>query len=727
MKLIDYPGHPIAISIIAIAAILLLLAYRSKNIKDANLWRMPLWFLQMAAIVVLLLIIWNPSRPEYEKKTAKNTVQVFFDTSESMSVSEDQKQNRLDRAIETFENNFAINDPESPNYQIFGFDRQAYRCDSLKSLSRWGATSTLGPVSRHLNRIASQSNSRDDQTRVVGAIIFTDGQVNDKSINNYVSQNDNKIDVVIVGLGKEQQRPDIAIKSIKAPNTVQIDTGYNVSVDIQCSKLIPQNIRLELRKDNKLIGFKDISASGLENDSKVLFPVAADTLGGHVLEVSVKAIENEINLANNVSRTMVNVVETSKLNVLLYSEVASIDFGKIRSALVRDKRIQLDVGLNAIKVATTNRKMKELDGHISLPEDIAGFSKYDIIILGPCDYRKLTEAQTKGLYRFVVERGGGLVILGDRNGYTVENCPSEDIQVLLPVEFDSLRNNGYAQLADAKLTLEGIESKIMPRKINDSFIYTDDNFPAKIKPIITNIRKKPAATTIVTANNSPVVCLQRIGRGQVCFLNTYGFYRWYREDLDGGLLREFFSGLTSYMGQVSNSQAGVELFAKRKADEPARIVFEALVYDRAFESVSDATVLLTLGDIAVTMQPSSPGHYSCILDNIKDQALIAKVEAQKDGVFLGEKILTTTLTMPKTEMDNVDPDRQFLQRLARKIGGEYLDIENIDAKLAKQFDPVTEIEAISSMESVWPGWTLFASLCGILTLYWFIRRAKGLM
>ncbi len=732
MRLVDYPGHIWAIAMIVIAAILLLLAYRSKITKTINIWRWLLGLLQLAVIIILLIIIWNPSRPEYDNKTAKNTVLVFFDTSQSMSVPVDQMQDRLEQAISVFEHNFAPGDLESPKYHYYGFGRQCYRCDSLDSLERWGAMSNIMPVNRTINRMFAYSENCNDQAKVVGSVIFTDGQVTDKGLSKHVNFVNNPMDVVVIGVGEQQPRQcDLAITSIKAPDNVQVDTNYKVTVQVQCDNISLQTIRLELRKDDMLIAFKDITADQLDENNDITFTIGADILGGHILEVSAGAIGNEINLANNINRTVVNVIEDSKLKVLLYSEVASIDFGKVRSSLVRDKKIQLDVGLNAVKNVSINYQTKDTDGHFGLPDDLNGFCRYDIIILGPCDYRKLSSAQIKGLYHFVTERGGGLIFLGDRNGYTHSNCPYKDIQALLPIEFDSFANNYSAQLSKATLTLEGIKSNILP-KMQRKPIYSAeqiyiDNHPLMITPLVSDIIKKPAATTMVTAGDCPIVCLQRIGRGRTCFINTYGLYRLYREDLDGGLLRELFSGLTSYIGQISKSQAGIELFAKRKEGEPKCIVFDAMVYDESFESVSGATVLLTVGDNVLTMQQTSPGHYSCSIDSIKDQALVVKAEAQKNGVFLGEKVITKTLPILKSEMDNVNPDRQYLLTMANKLDYKYIDIEDVDEKVVQQYEAVTEIETISLMSSIWPQWPLFIILCSILTLYWFIRRAKGLI
>ena len=115
----------------------------------------------------------------------------------------------------------------------------------------------------------------------------------------------------------------------------------------------------------------------------VSFDVAADTLGVQTLEVFVQPFDREVNVANNTRRSLVNVVEQTSRKVLLYSQVIHSDFGKIRSALERDKKIHLEIGLDAIVNPVENSKVKHLTGHVEWPTNKEGFYVYDLIVTDP--------------------------------------------------------------------------------------------------------------------------------------------------------------------------------------------------------------------------------------------------------------------------------------------------------------------------------------------------------
>ena len=109
MIFVDYPGHFIAGLLLAVFAALVLLAFRLGEQQNAKLrsYRMPLILLQYASILILLLILWNPSRAKVSETVSSNSILAIFDTSQSMSVVEDAQSTRLDKAIDLFEEKFS--------------------------------------------------------------------------------------------------------------------------------------------------------------------------------------------------------------------------------------------------------------------------------------------------------------------------------------------------------------------------------------------------------------------------------------------------------------------------------------------------------------------------------------------------------------------------------------------------------------------------------------------
>ena len=181
------------------------------------------------------------------------------------------------------------------------------------------------------------------------------------------------------------------------------------------------------------------------------------------------------------------------------------------------------------------------------------------------------------------------------------------------------------------------------------------------------------------------------------------------------------------MGRTTRLEAGVELFVQRDITEQSRVNFDAYVYDENFSPIQDATVLLEFNGEVLCMDSVEDGHYTAQAANVTDETIVARTEAQKQGIFLGERTCAVTLPMPRGEMDQTVLDDVFLKQLANQIGAQYLPAEALDEHTVKQFRATRPVVNISTLQSVWPCWSVLMGLCGALTLIWFIRRMRGLV
>jgi len=213
----------------------------------------------------------------------------------------------------------------------------------------------------------------------------------------------------------------------------------------------------------------------------------------------------------------------------------------------------------------------------------------------------------------------------------------------------------------------------------------------------------------------------------VCLINADKLFTWYREDLGGGLLARLFAGLSSYAVRPGPRAAPLELFARRDSARPDRIRFDAFVRDADLMLVSDATVLLSVGGEDIRLDEVGPGHYVADVTRPESRSVTATVRAERNGVFLGEKSIVVDLPPQRQEMDDVRLDRQFLRRLADKLGGEYINLDQVDKDTAAGFRAYTQVTSTARLASVWPKWWLLCFLCAILSVNWFIRRAVGLV
>ncbi len=749
MIFVDYPGHLAAALLLGAFAGLVFLAFRLGELQNEKLrrYRMPLLLLQYASILILLLILWNPSQTRMSETLSSNSVLTIFDTSESMSVVEDGQSTRLDKALDIFEEKFRPTDDDGTGYKIFGFDSESYHSGSSDFLRRWGSQTELHGVFSTLGKYditdaaspteatrrpgaGTPDYSAASKSRATGAIIFTDGQADDKNIDAYVALVDKGFQTVLVGVGSRDRQADIAVTAIDAPARMAIDTACRISVTVAARDLSNEPVTVELLKDDYVIESREIPAGAFAEtpgagdpsgkSTTLEFAVGADRLGSHAYSARAASAEPEINRANNVRSTMIEVVEETRLKVLFYSQVANFNVGKVRQALARDSKIQLDLSLDIIRKSELAEKASNMCGYVKLPNDRRGFYEYDVIVLGPCDMAALTNAQIDGLYRFVVDRGGGLILLPGKVELGPATWTSRKARALVPVVFDIDEPTIWPSSPDKiELTLEGIDTNIIGTAALED--YDEPTLPYYRIPF-----SKPASTTLASINDTPVVSIHRVGRGRVCLLNAAKLYRWYREDLQGGLLSRTMAGLTAYMGRITNREAGIELFAERPAGQADRVKFQAYVCDDSFKPVAGANVLLSVADQVLSMNHTGRGYYVAELKGTAP-ATVATAQAEVDGVFLGERTIAVNLPTTRTEMTDTNLDEEFLQALAKKINAEYVHIDDVDERIAQMFEARAGVISSRRMTSIWPNWLVLAVLCTLVCLGWFLRRSIGLV
>lgn len=730
----NYPGHLAAIAVLLITAALLFLAFRSSEIKKTKFkfLRPILLGIKFLTIVILILILWNPSKSKRVATFSRNNVLVLFDTSRSMSVADEGNKTRLDKALRIFDEKFRYAGVNAPEFKILGFDSDVYHSGSTQLLRRWGAHSNMLNISAMLSKYDSaqdiQNATPENNSQTKGAVIFTDGQADSRQVTMYRPLTRTDFPILIVGVGSKKTETDAEIKTIRAPVRALINSSYIVSVTAAADNLTDDSVTIELLKDNIVIDSAKFQANEFSkkgevknNEVTVEFNVGADTLGSYNLTARIKAVKNEVNLLNNVQSTIVEVVNNDMLKVLFYAQAAQFDVGKLREVLSMDPRIHLDFCLDAIKQATRSLQVGNDLGYAQLPQTSDEFNKYDIIILGNLASEALTKQQIDGMYNFIVQRGGGLIVLPGREDYGPSTWKNPMLNFLLPVIFDpETPKKSPPEPQEVQLTNE----------VNNIIVLASSEIPYDnftVSAFYNIAKTKPASSTLAMSGDTPLIIVQRVGRGRICLLNISKLFSWYCEDKNGGWLYSLMSGLTSYIGKAPSRSAGIELFTERKNDNNNKLKFTAYVRDNTFSPVEQANVLLNFNNNVYAMEPSGSGYYVTEIDNVQTDRITASAQAEIGGVFLGEKPIAINLPSRKTEMSDTKFNEAFLQALAKQLKGNYVYADNIDNNVTKLFDAQTRAGYTNQMTSIWPGWLLWGLLCLLLCVEWFIRRAKGLV
>lgn len=720
MTFANYPGTFFALLSALVIALILLWTHRGSELRKRWVAPSALYAMNLAVALILLVLIWDPSDSADGNTTIRNEVLVYIDTSESMSVRDgDTNTSRLDRVAERVAALFPEDQANRPALRLLGFDRSPYPSRSLESLSRWGTESNLVATVATVGRATEAMPG----STIAGAVVFTDGQADLKSLSAYAALPHGDVPLAIVGVGESNERRDVMIQRLEVPRRTIVDAPYTAEITLAGDlEDITGPVTLTLLQNGRHVREHTLTAEDLAAAAPLSLPLFANSVGTDQVEAQLSGLTDDANQNNNRRTATVAVVEEPRLRTLFYTQWLGPDIGRVRSALARTQKVELEVRIDARRVDVSPYRAAALadPNRPQFPDRAEELLAYDLIILGPCDPTSFRQNQVEALYHFVAQRGGGLLLLPGAPGYDLGATRDDTLRSLFPAELTP-----YTGVVPADsdhgvaLTTVGDRMHLIPKGLIQDL--KAELIPAYLA------QPKPAATTIAVTEAEPAVCIQRVGRGYTALLNLRGLFQIYRENENGGPLQSLLSALVTYLGAAPGSESRLELFAERSTENPGDVRFRAVVLDDGFHPADDASVLLTFDGQVIRMAPQGAGHYEAIASVGSRETVLSTVEAAQRGRHLGERTLALRLPPIRDEMDQTDADHQFLEQLAAHLGASYYELNGLPESWVTDLPATTTVPVAGRPHSIWRSWLLFTLVCATLSANWFARRMLGLL
>ena len=141
-------------------------------------------------------------------------------------------------------------------------------------------------------------------------------------------------------------------------------------------------------------------------------------------------MSDEANTANNFMPVSFEVVR-DRTRVLLADGVARWEYRYLNQLFRREEHVEFDELLFFPRVHGS--------GHLAdrpeFPEDVEGWARYDVVILGDVSPQQLSPASQQSLGEYVRRRGGNLIVIAGGNSMPAEFA-GQPLMELLPVERD---------------------------------------------------------------------------------------------------------------------------------------------------------------------------------------------------------------------------------------------------------------------------------------------------
>jgi hypothetical protein len=768
-----------ALALLAVAALAILWSYT--RARAAGYVRVACAVLKAVGLTALILILVEPLLSGSRPRRGANAFVILADNSQSLLIRDDKgSSNRGEHLRELLRK-------ESPwkTRLAQDFDVRSYVFDShLRAVEGFDALTFDGTATALSTSLAAVSK-RFRGLPLAGVLLFTDGNRTDTGDVDWselppiypVAPTTRSAgrDVGVSNVSVSQTNFDAAPVVIRADVSAQGFDGETVVAavfdesgkEVERQEVVssgdgkPANFRFQFRPERKGVNFFRVHAFAASEEVKDPGPVN-------------EASTNEQTLANN-SRLVVVDQGGGPYRVLYVSGRPNWEYKFLRRAIEGDEQLQL-VGLLRIarrqpkfdfRAARSGDNSRLFDGFDHPDADTAerydqpvlvrlgtrdetelrdGFPKtadelyaYHAVVLDDLEAGFFTQDQLTLLRNFVSHRGGGLLMLGGPDSFSEGKYDKTPVGELLPVYLNGpLVGQGPSQY-HLMLTREGwLQPWVRTRKTEED----ERQRLAAIAPFQTLSRVgniKPGAVVLsqVTddvGNNAPALVAQQFGKGHAAALLLGDLWREgmrrpnpEESDLD----RSWRQTVRWLVGDVPG-RVDVSVRAKAGSSAPA-VEVSVRVKDAEYRPLDNAKVALKLtlpgGDtLSLDAEPDGreAGTYSATyVTKLPGAYRIVASAIAPDGSAAGERESGWAAQPAADEFARLEPNREYLNTIASKTGGEVVDDRSLDSfvtSLSSRKAPVSE----PWISPLWhhPLYLIVAIAC--MCSEWGLRRVNGL-
>ncbi|HEV3338758.1 MAG TPA: hypothetical protein VG125_00330 [Pirellulales bacterium] len=468
-----------ALSVIAAAALAVVLLRKLLGPANAVSRRWSLWVLRGAILAIVAAVLLNPVRvDELPGPVERPEMFYLLDTSASMQMG--SPKSRWDESLETISeaHQLAASSPAVAKPFRFGQRLAAIErlpgSDASAPLGASGSaeqpagknsssatTSTprpqaLAPTDADTRLLAAlrQISSRFGRVPPLGLVVFSDGRAHDDvGIEQLAAEFARlKTPIHVVPVGDVSKGGDVAVAAVVAPQRARKFTEVEVQVFLRSFGFDGKRTEVQLlevgdrqRADRQLASLPITLQSGFQS---VSLSFRTD-LSTRKLRVVIPPLANEISDRNNQVDTEM-AIDRTKIRVL-YVEGSSQPltqtlvnnrpqmrgpFTDFKQALVEDEDIECVVLLRPNGLGRLMRvaEQGQIDGVHGFPTTVAELAAFDAVVLSNVSADSFTDQQIDWIEPWIGQRGGGLCMIGGENGFASGGWDDTRIGPMLPVE-----------------------------------------------------------------------------------------------------------------------------------------------------------------------------------------------------------------------------------------------------------------------------------------------------
>jgi hypothetical protein len=579
---------------------------------------------------------------------------------------------------------------------------------------------------------------RDSSQQSVDAVVLvTDGGHNASSDPREAATSLRGIPLFIVPVGSSVVPRDVMVHHVQCPKAVFKNDTVAVDAMVTAYYCQGEQVRVELLSDGAVIDNQTLTVSSPVFDGRVSFRWKAADLGRHIFKVRALPLPQERSLDNNEGQTEVEVMEDT-IRVLLTDDLPRWEFRYLAMLFKRDKHINFDQ-----LIFEPNDDSQPAPAESAFPQDLEGWRRYRVVILGDVTPAELPVAQQEVLRKYVAEDGGNLVVIAGETAMPAAFAGQPLGEMIPAVEAPIDPSQGY----NLAVTVEGSVS--VPTQLDDDPLASDriwretsSRLPIyNLSPVS---RPKPtshvliAATTPGQADQRAFLSWQYIGLGRVIYIAApityqlrYGIGDLYHHRFWGQLLR------WAIAREMTGGSKTVHLLTDKnhyEVGEQAQVVLRLTATDGTPVAGAQCGVEAirenqTIKVVEMHEEAGSPGAYRGLFSGLPAGPITLRATgATVQSLLAGEghknpvEQLINVDVKGTTELSDPVCNLPLLHQLADASGGTLLPPASLQNALAHLNVATDSQDNVLSRQPVWNRWSLLWIFIGCMTIEWLARR-----
>lgn len=556
--------------------------------------------------------------------------------------------------------------------------------------------------STDFSRIFTELKNRYYKRNLQGIIIISDGIYN-AGINPLNALQKVQAPVFTVALGDTSDKIDLAINSLIGNREVLLNNYFPIELSIRATQAGGENSRLIVKHNEETIYNQVINIQSNDFSKLINLKSLAKKKGLNKITVSLEALDNEKNTANNSRTFYFNVIEDRK-KIVIFAQAPHPDLRAIQTALKSNKNFD-------VSVYSRNFPVDEMQAA-------------DLLIL----HQLPSNSNRASAITQYIKNSGTPVwyIVGQKSHMAMLNSQNNAVRIQSQggqfTDAQAVINENFSLFTLPRTEIEMVQS--MP-PLSVPFGKYDISSGANVLAY----QKIGSVSTM-----QPLLLFSENQRSQQAILLGEGIWRWriyeYIRSNSHEIFDSFISRIVQFLAQ-NNDRSRFRVIYQTTHSENENIQLFAELYNANFELINDPEISLTILDqngrnFPYAFQKNASG-YVLSIGRMKPGTYSFTAAVQSDKYPYSQSG-EFTVDAYNAELLNLSADHNLLKLMADNSGGIMVYPEEmnkisdaLEERNAFQKTYSTQMQYQDLLEWKW----LFFLILAFLTAEWILRKREG--